>query len=497
MLASHRARAPERPARDSGRDHSRDGDGSLRRTIDRVRRFFAVKVWHAELIDFPRSRVLGYGAARTAYATVRAFFEQNLLSRAAALTYYTVLSIVPFLAFAFSVIKGLGAYDSLVQKTLWPRVYDTFDGNPQLLRAFETLFDFVSKTDVGSLGAFGLAILIYTAISLLASVADALNAIWAAPAKRSLIRQATDFVAFMVLAPVGLTVVVSLTATASAAGTTAVRVLRDRLGLGFIIELGMTAVPVAVVFIGLTLIYTVLPNLRTRLRSTIVGAAMGAVLWYGALILHVRFQIGVAGYSALYAGFGAFPIFLFWVYVSWLIVLIGAAIAASHQNRHNLMQKMRAQTADQAYREALALEVMARIGRAFLTADPSAARAWTREALAAELNAPDQIVDHVLCQLASEGIIVSATSGGSNSVNVLARDPDTVCVKDIIDAVRRDRRPQDVIGAIDEGLSDEVRAVTRGLDDEIARSPFNYTLRDLVARVCDAPSKSPAAARSS
>src|SRR5688572_14804344 len=129
---------------------------------ERAERFFTTKVWTTNPERLPRARALGYHAARVLYAGWRTFFERDLPNRAAALTYYTVLSLVPFLAFAFSMVKGLGAYDSLVDSLILPRLHETFAGNPQLLDAIDQVFAFVGATDVTSLGALGAAVLAYT-----------------------------------------------------------------------------------------------------------------------------------------------------------------------------------------------------------------------------------------------------------------------------------------------------------------------------------------------
>ena len=84
----------------------------------------------------------------------------------------------------------------------------------------------------------------------------------------------------------------------------------------------------------------------------------------------MKFQVGVASYNALYSGFGAVPIFLVWLYVSWMIVLVGAQLAASHQYEQHLRQAVRARHVDQELRETLAIAVSRRVARRFLEGCP-------------------------------------------------------------------------------------------------------------------------------
>ncbi len=163
MAEAKRGRSPEQPSR------------SL---VERLRKYLTDRIWREEPGE-ARARTLLHSAARVGYSTVRGFLENRLTLRAAALTYYSVLSLVPFLAFAFAVLKGLGAYSSFVAATVQPYVQQTFGGSKSLLAAMETILHFVDRTNVSTLGAVGLLTLVYTSVSLLSSVEAALNEIWA------------------------------------------------------------------------------------------------------------------------------------------------------------------------------------------------------------------------------------------------------------------------------------------------------------------------------
>jgi membrane protein len=444
--------------------------GVWRRTED----FFTTKVWQVDPERLPRARAFGYHVSRVLYAGIKTFLERELPTRAAALTYYTVLSLVPFLAFAFSMVKGLGAYDLVVDRVILPRLHNVLDGNPQLLGAIDKVFAFVSATDATSLGALGAAMMAYTSVGLVRNVASGLNALWGAP-DQPFLRAVRDYIAIIVLAPLLLTVGGSLLAAATASSAAAASFLREELHMGFIIDVALALTPLLVAFLGLFVMYIVLPNLRVRARSAAVGAAVGCVLWYGALFLYVRLQMGVAGYNALYAGFAALPVFLVWIYISWLTVLVGGGVAAGHQNTRILVQQMRARGADVRFCEALAANVISLVGRSFLHGE----RRWTRETLAAELDVSDQLVEKVLSALEASGLVVKAADEPAGWV--LGRDPDTIRVRDVIDAVGRQPITAQVSVPLHEALDPRIRAVLDGLDHEVAASPNNVSLRELVA----------------
>jgi membrane protein len=441
----------------------------------RAELFFTTKVWQTSLASLSRPRAFGYHVARVLYAGVRTFFERELPTRAAALTYYTVLSLVPFLAFAFSMVKGLGGYDRLVHDIILPRLHETFAGNAQLAGAIDKVFAFVGATDATSLGALGAGVLAYTSIGLMRNIASGLNAMWGV-ADRPILHAVREYLTIIVLAPLVLTVAGGLVAAATASSATAATVLRRSLPLGFLIDVALALAPLVVAFLGMLFLYLVLPNVRVRARSAAVGAAVGGLLWYGALFLYVRLQLGVAGYNALYAGFGALPIFLVWLYTSWLTLLIGGGVAAGHQNTRLLVQQMRARGADVRFLEALAVNVMALIGRSFLRPEPH----WTREALAADLDVSDQLVDRVLGALGAAGL-VAQVADGAKSRWLLGRDPDIIRVRDILDAIGKQPITAQISMPIHEALDAGIRTILEALDHERAESAHNLTLRELVA----------------
>jgi len=324
-----------------------------RHPYERLQSFFTEQIWGAPGAGVRRGQAFLYRLSRIAYSSVRGFFDNRLTVRAAALTYFSVLSIVPFLAFAFAILKGFGAYSSFIEGTVRPYLQQTFTGNEALLESSNRILHFVERTDVSKLGTFGLLFLVYTSLSLISSVEQALNEIWGAKTTRPVLRQVTDYVTLLVTTP--LLILVATTFATAAQSSDAVRFLRHSVGLGPVIDFLLRFTSVLVVGVALFAIYTILPNVHTRPRSALFGAAVAAVLWQGALVLHVQFQMGVAKYNALYSVMSALPIFLVWTYVSWLIVLVGAQVAASHQNEQVTRQRLYAQRADQALKETLAV----------------------------------------------------------------------------------------------------------------------------------------------
>jgi membrane protein len=443
-----------------------------RHAVDRLRAFFVERIWAVRVADLRRGQALLYRASRVGYSTIRGFLANRLTIRAAALTYYSVLSIVPFLAFAFAVLKGFGAYASFIDGTVRPYLHDTFGANTSLLVSIERILNFVDRTQVSTLGALGLVVLVYTSVSLISSVEQALNEIWGAQTKRSFLRQVTDYVTLLVTTP--LLVATAATALAAAQSSHVVLFLRNTLGLGAVIDFLLHFTSLAIVAVAFFALYTILPNVRIRPRSAAIGAAVAALLWQGALVLYVRFQIGVSSYNALYSVLSAIPIFLVWTYVSWVVLLTGAQVGASHQNERVVRQRFRARRVDQALRETLAVIVAAHVARDFLSGAPPRSPA----ALADLVEAPPLTIEETLEALVRARLLAGVSSGGGY---LPARDLDTIRVDDLRNAVRRDAQAEALRDGVERRIEPELQRVLHAAEDESRSSPQNVTLRELAA----------------
>lgn len=467
--------------------------------VTRVLQFFGETVW-AE--DRPRTgpRAFLYRVFRIAYLAVRGFRQDECLFRASALTYITVLSLVPLLAFSFSVAKGFGFYEKLVRETVNPFLDKTFgpltvEGGAEAVAgsthearvAFERLLEIVGnvvqETRVTSLGAFGLVILGWAVIKLLGTIERSFNHIWRVQRSRSLLRKVSDYLTMVIVTPIFLFTATGLTAAAQSNGL--VEIARQRLHLGPILDLLVALIPLLSLWIGFTFVYLAMPNARTRIVSAIFGALIGGTLWWLTLILHVQFQIGVAKYSAIYSSFAAIPIFLIWVNISWVTVLLGAEACFAHQSEPSYLRVAAARPADHAFLELLGLRAMTRIGERFL----AGGEPWTANGLATELAVPERPLHEVLAVLCERGLLVTSPSIKDEAL-LPARDLETITVKSIIDALKGTSGPVDVPATT--GIDREIDRLLESLDGEIARSASNATLRSLaLAAQSEAPSPGP------
>jgi membrane protein len=341
---------------------------------------------------------------------------------------------------------------------------------------------------VASLGFLGLLFLLYAATRLLRNVEGALNDIWGARSARDWFQQMRDYTAIIVVLPVSLMAAVALTTVGQALDL--LRAAGETLGIsGLLDRIISVFTPLTVLFVGLLFVYTVLPNASVRIRSAAVGALIASVTWYLVLIAHVRFQVGVARFNALYSGFAALPIFLAWLHISWLVVLVGAHIGSIHQHHRSLARRARLADTDRAFKETICLSAMLEVVRAFEQGRPYP----TREQLSLRFDAPEEVIAELLDHLVSAGLLVH-TSAPRDAAYGLAKSPDHIRAKDVLDALRRSPgfRPE---AHESTGVDRRAAQLWLELDHALEQSPANRSLRELVDGEDSATSAPPSSAR--
>jgi membrane protein len=255
-----------------------------------------------------------------------------------------------------------------------------------------------------------------------------------------------------------------------------IRAVEEKLGLGPLVEwLGMLG-PFFVIVIGLVFLYTVMPNTAVRAKSAVVGAMIGAVLWSSVLILHVRFQVGVARFNALYAGFAVIPIFLVWLHLSWLTILVGAQAAAAHQNSRALALRLRLATADQAFKEVMCLSAVLRIARAFAAGNPLPSLGD----LSVGSDVPESLLRTLLERPIAAGIIIASGSDESPTY-ALARAPEHIRIKHVLDSLRHARPKQSPPFANAPGVDPVAARLWQGLDRGAEQLAENHSLAESLA----------------
>jgi membrane protein len=415
----------------------------------RIAAFLNQDQWAVELGSLPTLKAMRIKFSRVFFLTVRGFISDRCMFRASGLTYITILSLVPMLAFAFSVAKGLGAYGKLRDDTIEPFLESTFGavgasevgagavgaevsaegGLGDVRQVIETMLGYVEDTDVSGLGLFGMALLAFTAIKLLGSIEQSFNEIWGVHRSRTLIRKVSDYMSITVVVPILLVTATGVNSAAENAEFTSM--LREKWHLGPLFEMVAKLSSLFVMWIGFAFVYLFMPNTKVRISSALIGGIVGGTLWQAAQVIHVAFQMGVAKYNALYAGFAALPVFMIWIHVSWVTVLLGAEAAHAHHAEPSYQRRIGALRLTQMGREVMALRTMVRVVARFLRGETPP----NVEDLSLSSGVPAETLEEVLEPIRSKGLI-SRVEEDDEVCYLPGRDPAQIHVQDVLDAMR-------------------------------------------------------------
>jgi membrane protein len=365
----------------------------------------------------PLLRFLRYPAA-----LIRDWLSGELNVRAMGLAYTTLLSLVPLLAFSFSILKGLGARGDLAYL-----VGEFF--RPMGIEAVQLtarVMQFVGNVRGGVLGSIGLAFLIYTVIATIQKVEESFNFVWRVQRPRSIARRLSEYLSVMIVGPILMAVAVGLLASAQSSGLA--RWLATMVPLGDAISSVAKFMPYLIVTAVFTFMYAFIPNTRVKFAAALIGGVSAGVLWALVGKIFTAFILYSSQMMAIYTGFAIVLTSLIWVYLSWLILLIGAQLAFYVQYPQYLRHGQEPIALTGSAREQVGLSVMFLIGRDF----GAGKTFWTGNRLAHELDIPSAALAPVLACLERAGLIVAT----EREHFVPGRDTAGIMLADIFDAVR-------------------------------------------------------------
>lgn len=372
-------------------DHAHDDDWLIR--LDR--RMLA-RLWP------PQAKACGPAGwratvARTLYLALRGSYLDRLPFQANALAFMTLLGLVPALAISFAVAKGFGFAETL------ERLLVQNDFLASQAEIFSQIIVYVKRTQVGTLGVVGLAVLLLTLLWTLSSVEETFNRVWEVPYQRTLLRRLTDYLSVLTICPI-----LVVAATAIWAGVSSNALVRWLLDMAWLGHVGMGLGPFLLLAAAFVFIYLFLPNTHVPFWPALGAGVVTAFLWWGVQSLYIFFQVGVARYNAIYGGFASLPLFFVWVQVSWMVLLFGNQLARSyHVCRLDTVPGEAAAPLTPAQRQALALRLMYRVGQRF----EEGRRAPSPAELAHELDLPHRRVRRALEALAQAGLLTQAGHG--------------------------------------------------------------------------------------
>jgi membrane protein len=383
-------------------------------------------IWDDDLRRLHGVRRIVVFISRVLFVLIRELMGGQLNLRAMSLVYTTLLSIVPLLAVSFSVLKGFGVHNRIE-----PLLYNLLlPLGPNGAEITEIIIGFVENVKVGVLGSVGFALLIYTVIALMQKIESAFNYVWRIDHLRSLSQRFSNYLSVILIGPVLIFSAVGFTATVL--NMDAAQRLTAIAPFGILMLYGSKLVPYLLVCLAFTLIYIFIPNTRVRFTAALVGGIIAGVIWKISGWGFAAFIASSSKYAAIYSSFAILILLLIWMYLSWLILLVGSQIAFYVQYPKYMTRTRVKFVLSNRLREMIALQIMYLVGYHHKHGLPP----WTLDQLAEFLGLPGEPIHGVIKVLVDAGYLIEIVND-EPPVYLPLYAIDTMRLNDILRDIRR------------------------------------------------------------
>jgi len=389
-----------------------------------IKKFLVIDLWRVDNEPAGAIKRSAYRLVKLLFVLVREFSNGQLNLRAMSLVYTTLLSMVPLIAVSFSVLKAFGVHNQiepLLQNLVVPL---GANGNELVTN----ILGFVENMKVGVLGSVGLAFLLYTVISLIQKIEESFNYVWQAKSSRPLSRRFSDYLSVIMVGPV--LVFSAMGITASLLNSELMQRMLSIEPFGSLLILLTSLLPFILVVLAFTFIYIFVPNTRVNFSSALVGGIVGGGMWQLTGMIFAQFATSSTRYAAIYSGFAILVLFMIWIYVSWLILLIGAQVAYYHQNPQQIRLSNVRLPLNGRFREQMTLLVIYWITLRFV----KDGKPLTLENLTELLCMPGERICEILELLQQRGVLIE--SNNEPPEYLLQHDPATLTIAGLLQLVR-------------------------------------------------------------
>lgn len=390
----------------------------------KIKHFFQVTLWQ-ELAPSSNPIIKAINSSlRVAYIVINELAKGELNLRAMSLVFTTLLSLVPLIAVAFSVLKAFGVHNQ-IEPFLLGMLEPLGPKGPEITA---NIIGFVQNVKVGVLGSLGVAMLFYTIISLIQKIENAFNFVWRVKRARTLARRFTDYLSVVMIGPV--MVVAALGVAASVLNHNVVQTLQSIEPFGTLILTFTKLLPYLMIIAAFTFLYKFIPNTRVKLAPALIGATVAGVLWITIGTLFASFVASSSNYTAIYSSFAILFFFMIWLYLAWFILLTGSQVAFYLQHPKLVSFGGEEYSLSPRLRETVGLTLMTKIAQRFYDQKP----ALTINELEAETALTNNILQDLLTKLEQHGLLVEVS--GDVASYQPAQDIANIKLSDILACIR-------------------------------------------------------------
>ena len=426
--------------------------------------FFSHGVWRIRTEELSRTKALGIRLLRVFILIGEGFTKSQVQVGASSLTFYSLLSTVPLLTFFFGLARGF-----LLQKFFRKWLIHTFDEQQAVVGK---LADFaeqsLSQGGEGVILGTGLLLLLWAGYRVLSHLELTMNRIWEVKGARSFARRFSDYMALFFICPIFVLVSVSLTAYFS----TEIHTLAESQSIFRLVVPLLNLIPFVLLWILFTFLYIFVPSVRVNFMAAFWAGFITSAIYQMIQWGYIYFQVGVASYSAVYGTLAALPLFLIWLYISWLIVLMGAKMTFAFQNVNAYEFITKDVHLSHHFRHILCLRITQMVVSRFEQGKPPP----TAIELSNALIIPLPLVNRLTLHLIDSNVLSDVRRGRGQTYGFQpATSTEKLTIKDVLDMISR--KGEEI--PLPEG--DDVERILEYFDaeDAIRESPANLKIRDI------------------
>ena len=329
----------------------------MKQNIVKIWKFLTYDIWRITEDEVSKTTFSLYNIIKTIYLCITRFTQDRIINKASALTYSTLLAIVPILAILFAIARGFG-FDNLMKS----QIINSFGGPSE---ATEVIFQFVdsylSEAKSGIFIGVGLIMLLWSVLNLINNMEMTFNRIWKVQKARSVFRMTTDYMSMLLLMPILIVVSGGLSIFMS----TMLKNVEGFTLLAPIVKFLVRLIPFLLTWFMFTALYIFMPNTKVKFRHALIAGILAGSAYQFFQYIYIGGQLSVARYNAIYGSFAALPLFLLWVHISWTICLFGAEFTYASQNLRNFSFDKDTRNISRRYHDFVAILIMSRIAKRF------------------------------------------------------------------------------------------------------------------------------------
>jgi membrane protein len=437
--------------------------------LDLVKRLNYI-IWHTPLTEISRWKVFLFRQLRIIVLAAQGFSKDKVQLRASALTFYSLLSVIPVAAIAFAIAKGFGLDKNLEEIIMEKFAMYQDVLSPILLKARSA----IDETRGGYMAGVGVIILFWSVMSLLEHIESSFNHIWQIRSARPWYRKFTDYLTIMIIAPVFIILSSSITIFVSTALPEYMSTARILEFFKPIISILVRFAPFFITWLTLTVLYIIMPNAKVKFRPALISGIVAGTILQVLQWFYIDLQFGIAKLSAIYGSFAAVPLFILWLQASWLIVLLGAELSFANQNVSRYEFESESLNISNYQKRALILMIMHMIIRNFMVGE----KPISAEHIATHLKIPVRLARDILQDLSSVNL-VSIIHENENKERLYqpALDINKLTVSYVFS--RLDKNGVEQIMVTKNKDYDKVMEMLEKFDRLIAKSSSNVLIKDL------------------